>query len=159
MTDEQISRIATYAARKSYPAWGDLPGLHPAAHLLAATALFEEGFFWIDMGTDKLPREEFSWAMTALRRAKAAAAEERWASDTLWQKISKDPVYRAAARSHRREGRGLKDLQRARQHAIRRLVAIQKRLHVNDDLLAHFDTALIGGRTHMRQQGHLARLG
>ncbi|MDT2020319.1 DKNYY domain-containing protein [Methylocella sp. CPCC 101449] len=93
MTDEQISRIATYAARKSYPAWGDLPGLHPAAHLLAATALFEEGFFWIDMGTDKLPREEFSWAMTALPRAKAAAAEGRWAGDAFWLKISADPTY------------------------------------------------------------------
>ncbi|MBN9080717.1 MAG: hypothetical protein BGP04_20800 [Rhizobiales bacterium 62-17] len=93
MADDEIRRIATYDARKSYPAWGDLPGLHPSVHLLAATALFEEGYFWIDMGTDKLPREEFPWAMTALRRTKAAGAEERWASDALWLKISAEPAY------------------------------------------------------------------
>lgn len=94
MRDEDIRRIAAYEARKQYSAWGDLPGLHPVTHLFAASQLYEEGFFWIDMDTPNLPRQEFRWAELALRRAKATVqAGQQWANDDLWLKISADPGY------------------------------------------------------------------
>src|SRR5260221_9476837 len=41
--------------------------------------------------------------------------------------------------------------QHAWQHAVRRLVIVQKSSDVDDHLLAHLDTAFDGGRAHMRQ--------
>ena len=46
--------------------------------------------------------------------------------------------------------------QHRRQHPIRRLVSIHERLDVDDDLVAHIDAALNGGRTGVWQQHHLA---
>src|SRR5277367_5038959 len=49
-------------------------------------------------------------------------------------------------------------LQHARQHPVRRAVAIDEGLDVEDDLLAHIAAALVGGRAHVGQQGDLSRL-
>lgn len=58
MLSESARRSAAYNARQSYPAWGDLPGLHPVVHLIAASELYAEGFFWVDMNPDKPTRPE-----------------------------------------------------------------------------------------------------
>jgi hypothetical protein len=82
-------------AYDTYSAWGDLPGIHPAAHLIAASSFLREGFFWVDQGAELLPtdRTEFKWAMIALRRAKKAlAADPKWTDDPAWRKVSADPT-------------------------------------------------------------------
>ena len=50
----------------------------------------------------------------------------------------------------------LPDLQHRRQHAVRRAVAVQEGLDVDDDLFAHVDAAFDRGRAEMRQQHDLA---
>ncbi|MBU4610045.1 hypothetical protein IMZ29_05665 [Achromobacter sp. GG226] len=87
-----MRRFPAYDARSHYTVWGDLPGLHPGVHLIAASALYAEGLFWMDQGAQGL-RREFLLAQHALRRARDLAREPRWANDPAWQALVQDRLY------------------------------------------------------------------
>lgn len=91
--DATTRRFPAYNARKNYTVWGELPGLHPAVHLIAASSLYSEGFFWMDMRTDVLPRAEFGQAEIALRRATALGTDAKWADDPDWKQLAGDPAF------------------------------------------------------------------
>lgn len=93
MLDPSTRHYIAYDARRNYRIWGDLEGLHPAVHLIAASSLFAEGFFWIDMKAEDMPHAEFERAVAALGRAKQLAAQTPWEDDPDWQKIAADPAY------------------------------------------------------------------
>lgn len=86
------------------------PQLPAWIHLLGAVALFEEGWFWVDMTADDLkPRKEFEQAMDALVRMQEALTLEPAAStDADWQLVSTHPKiapFMALARKWRMERR------------------------------------------------------
>ena len=87
-----MRRFPAWDARRNYVVWGDLPGLGPAVHLIAATALYAEGFFCADQKA-KGPRPKFEIAETALHRAISLAKDPCWADDPDWQRISTDPLF------------------------------------------------------------------
>lgn len=93
MLDASTRHFPAYDARKNYPVWGELPGLHPAVHLIAASSLYSEGFFWMDMKADSLPQVEFERAEFALCRAKALGTNSKWADDPDWQGFATNPVF------------------------------------------------------------------
>lgn len=93
IVDVATRQLTAYDARKNYANWRSLPGLSPAVHLAAATALFSEGFLWIDQSTAKLPRPEFPEALAALRTARMLGSATEWANDASWRGMSRDPLY------------------------------------------------------------------
>jgi hypothetical protein len=75
-----------------YTAWGDVPRIHPAVHMVVARDFYAEGLFWLNQAPDSSSRRyEFVWAAVAIRRAKVAvASQEKWKDDPVWQQISAD---------------------------------------------------------------------
>src|SRR5690606_19389853 len=65
-------------------------------------------------------------------------------------------IHKRAARSLIGIKQGRRRSGAQRQHAVGRAVAVEEGADVDDDLLAHVDAALDGGRAHMRQDDDLA---
>ncbi len=70
----------------------ELPELPAWMHLLGAVALFEEGWFWVDIKSNDIePRKEFAHAIDALRRMRDVLAKRSVRRDRFGLAVGLDP--------------------------------------------------------------------